>query len=111
MRTCAQAQPEVAARRFLQLPGRRGRDEGAAREGDRHSGGQLEPGSGLRSHGGVEVGRAACFREQQAGESRGLRSAGEVADLLQRLRDRHRVDVHSSEPTWGSPCSASVSRC
>ena len=94
----AQTQPEIPASCLLKLPGRGRRDERTAREGHRDPRGQLEAGSGLRRHGGVQVGRTARLGEQQTGEPRGLRTPGQVADLVERLRDRHRVDVHGPEP-------------
>jgi hypothetical protein len=49
----------------------------------------------LRGHRRVEIGGAAGLGEQQAGEAGGSDLPGQVADLGQRLRDRHHVDVHA----------------
>lgn len=50
----------------------------------------------MGGHGGVEVGGAAGFGEQQARESGGLGALGDATDLRQRLRDRHHVNVHGA---------------
>ena len=90
----AKTEPELPAGRLLQLPRRRRRDERTARKGNRDTGQEFKPGRGLRCHGGVEIGGTTGFGEQQTGEPRGLHTPGEVADLVQRLRNRHHVDVH-----------------
>ena len=90
----AQTEPELPARRLLQLPRRRRRDERAPRKRHRHARRQLEARRRLRRHRRVEIRGPTRLGEQQPGEPRGLRAPGEVADLVQRLRSRHHVDVH-----------------
>ena len=90
----AKPEPELPAGRLLQFPRRRRRDERTARKGNRDAGQQFQTGRGLRRHGGVEIGGTTGFGEQKTGEPRGLGTPGEVADLFQRLRNRHHVDVH-----------------
>ena len=91
----AETEPELPAGRLLQLPRRRRRDERTARKRHRDARRQFQTRRGLRCHGGVEIGGPTGFGEQQPGEPRGLRTPGQVADLVQRLRNRHHVDLHA----------------
>ena len=50
----------------------------------------LVAGHNTESH----IGGTTGFGEQQPGKPRGLGTPGEVADLVQRLRNRHHIDVH-----------------
>ena len=77
----AQAQPEFPAGRLLKLPRRGRRNEGTTRKSYRDTGGQLESGSGLRGHCGVEIGSAAGLRKQQTRKPCRLSTPGQVTDL------------------------------
>jgi hypothetical protein len=91
----AKTQAELPARRLLQLPRRRRRDERTPRKRHRDTRRQLQTRRGLRCHRHVEIGGAARFGEQQTREPGRLRTSRKVADLVQRLRNRHHVDVHA----------------
>ncbi len=105
----AQAEPEAPAAGLLQLPGGGRGDERTAGKGNRDAGGQLQTGGGLGGHRGVEIGGAAGFGEQQTGETRGLSAGGDRADGVQRLRNRHHVDLHGFKTT-SAPMDGRVGR-
>jgi len=95
----ADAEPEAAAARVLELPGGRGRDRRAAREGDGDAGGELQTfgGQGRRRH--REEGRATGLGEGDAAEPGALDIAGEALDRVKLARAAHQVDTHARPPS------------
>lgn len=95
------AEPELAAGGFLQLPCRRCRDERTTRKRHGDTGGQFKSRRGLRCDRGTEIRRPAGLGQQKTRETGRLGALGKCAHLSQRLRNGHHVDVHSGSLRLG----------